>query len=54
MAKKCTFSGQLDKKPQPVLFDKIPDAVFDVFGQTVQPEMTVKVTQRPIYVEWVQ
>jgi hypothetical protein len=52
--KKVYFLWSLDKKPQPVLFDKIPDAIFDVFGQTIQPEMTVKVTQRPIYVEWNQ
>jgi hypothetical protein len=47
----CLWS--IEKKPQPVLFEKIPDAIFDVFGQAVQPEMTVEVTQQPIYVEWV-
>jgi hypothetical protein len=52
--KKMYFLWSLDKKPQPVLFDKVPDAVFDVFGQTVQPEMTIMVTQQPIYIEWVQ
>lgn len=47
----CLWS--LDKNPQPVLFEKVPDAVFDVFGQSVQPEMTIQITQQPIYVEWV-
>jgi hypothetical protein len=42
----------LAKQAQPVLFEKIPDTVYDVFGKAVQPEMTLKVTQRPIYVEW--
>jgi hypothetical protein len=52
--RKVYFLWASDKNPQPVLFDKIPDAVFDVFGKTVQPELTFKVTQRPLYVEWVQ
>ena len=52
--KKVYFLWSLDKKPQPVLFDKIPDAIFDVFGQAVQPQLTVEVTQQPIYVEWIQ
>jgi hypothetical protein len=48
------FLWALAKEPQPVLFDRIPDAIFDVFGQTVQPELTIEVTQQPIYVEWIQ
>jgi len=50
--KKMYFLWSLDKKPQPVLFDRIPDAIFDVFGQAIQLEMTIQVTQQPIYVEW--
>ena len=32
------FLWSLSKQPQPVLFDKIPDQIFDVFGQAIQPE----------------
>jgi len=52
--KKVYFLWALDKKPQDVRFDKIPNAIFDVLGQTIQSQMTIKVTQRPIYVEWNQ
>ena len=52
--RKVYFLWSLDKKAQPVLFDKIPDAIFDVFGQPVQPEITLNVSQQPVYVEWAQ
>jgi hypothetical protein len=52
-SKKVYVLWAIEKNPQPVLFEKIPDAVFDVFGQAVQPEMTVQVSQQPIYVEWI-
>lgn len=52
--KKVYFLWSLDKKPQPVLFDKVPEAIFDVFGQPIQPELSVNVTQSPIYVNWNQ
>jgi len=52
--KKLYVLWALERKAQPALFDQAPQAIYDVFGQTLTPELTVKVTQRPIYVEWNQ
>jgi hypothetical protein len=52
--KKVYFLWSLEKEPNPVSFDTVPDAVFDVFGQVLTSELSIEITQQPVYVEWNQ
>jgi hypothetical protein len=50
--KRIFFLWSLSRQPQPVLFETLPDQIFDVLGQPIQPEKAIQVSQSPIYVEW--